>query len=82
MQKRFTKEVESNEVKHQILIYLSQYLTVSQIAKQRKTSRTAVYKVLNKLKGTHSFELDVEEFNRILKESNKKEIAKKTHDFT
>jgi len=47
--KEVTKKVESNESRHQILYYISQYLTISEIAKLRKTSRTAVYKIINKL---------------------------------
>ncbi|MFX1312067.1 MAG: hypothetical protein ACFFHD_05600 [Promethearchaeota archaeon] len=47
--KRLTKRVESSMVQKQILYYLYQYLTISQISKLRKTSRTAVYNTVNKL---------------------------------
>ncbi|HUS49337.1 MAG TPA: hypothetical protein VMZ91_04185 [Candidatus Paceibacterota bacterium] len=42
-----TKMVESKE--YEILKYLTQYLTITEIAKQRKCSRTAIYKGIYKL---------------------------------
>lgn len=46
MEKEVTKKVESNI---EVLKFLSQFLTIPQIAKQLKVSRTAVYKRINKL---------------------------------
>jgi len=42
-----TKRVENKE--YEILKYLTQYLTITEIAKQRKCSRTAIYKGIYKL---------------------------------
>jgi len=47
--KKVTKQVERSIVQKQILYYLTQYLTIPQISKLRKTSRTAVYNIINKL---------------------------------
>ncbi|MBU0958136.1 MAG: MarR family transcriptional regulator [Nanoarchaeota archaeon] len=47
------KEVENSnsisQIQFEVLKYLTQFLTITEIAKQRKTSRTAVYKQINKL---------------------------------
>lgn len=45
-----TKEVDFNiERNQELLKYISQFLTITQIAKLRKTSRTAVYKALKRI---------------------------------
>ena len=45
--KMVTKKVKNTE--YEVLKYLTQFLTITEIAKQRKVSRTAIYKVIYRL---------------------------------
>jgi len=49
VEKKVESYYELTQTQFEILKYLTQFLTISQIAGLRKTSRTAVYKVINQL---------------------------------